>query len=170
MDEHDEIIVLGQINGLHGVRGWVKVFSDTAPRENILTYKSWLIRQPGKQWQPIAITTGRRQGKGVVAHLQGYDDRETARLLIGSEIAVYRHELATLEQDEYYWTDLQGLTVTTIDGHKLGIVDHLFATGANDVVVVNGDRERLIPFLQGQTIINIDLQSGTMQVDWDPDF
>jgi len=166
--------VLGRINGLHGVQGWIKVFSDTAPRENILTYSPWLIRQPGKQWQAITISGGRRQGKGVVAHLQGCDDREAARLFMGAEVAVYRYQLAELEQDEYYWTDLQGLAVETMDGQKLGIVDHLFETGANDVLVVTdkqeGERERLIPFLQGQTIINIDLQAGIMQVDWDPDF
>ena len=170
MAGHNDIVALGHINGLHGVSGWVKVFSDTSPRDNILSYSPWLIRQPGKEWRPITVTSGRKQGKGIVAHLQGYDDRETARLLMGYEIAVYRKQLAALEQDEYYWADLQGLTVTTLDGQTLGTVDHLFETGANDVLVVTGERERLIPFIQGQTIMNIDLQAGTMQVDWDPDF
>jgi len=116
------------------------------------------------------VTGGRRQGKGVVAHLQDCNDRDAARLWMGAEIAIYRHQLASLRHDEYYWADLQGLQVETTDGQKLGIIDHLFETGANDVVVVTGERERLIPFLQGQTIINIDLQAGIMQVDWDPDF
>jgi 16S rRNA processing protein RimM len=170
MVKQDDIVVLGHITGLHGVNGWVKVFSDTSPRDNILSYSPWLIRQPGKEWQAITVTLGRKQGKGIVAHLQGYDDRDTARLLMGFEIAVYRNQLASLEHDEYYWADLQGLTVKTLAGQTLGIVDHLFATGANDVVVVTGERERLIPFLQGRTIMNIDLRAGIMQVDWDPDF
>ena len=166
----DNIVVLGRIAGLYGVRGWVKVFSETRPRENILDYSPWLIRQAGEEWKTLSVTAGRMQGKGIVAHLQGYDDREAARLLTGADIAVYRNQLAELGQDEYYWTDLQGLKVNTKDGRELGIVDHLFATGANDVLVVCGERERLIPFIQGQTIIKIDLQAGTMLVDWDPDF
>lgn len=166
----DNIVVLGHITGLHGVRGWIKVFSDTSPRENILTYSPWLIRQPGKAWREVTISDGRKQGKGIVAHLQDCDDREAARLFIGAEIAVYRNQLAELGQDEYYWTDLQGLKVITTDGQELGIVDHVFATGANDVLVVTGEREHLIPFIQGQTIIKIDLQAGCMRVDWYPDF
>jgi len=170
MIARDEIVLLGHIAGLHGVQGWVKVFSDTDPRDNILSYTPWLIRQAGKEWRPITVTAGRKQGKGIVAHLQGCDDREAARLLMGSEIAIYRQQMAALAKDEYYWADLQGLRVETMTGQKLGIVDHLFNTGANDVLVVSGERERLIPFIQGQTVINIDLQAGTLQVDWDPEF
>lgn len=166
----DNIVVLGQITGLYGVRGWFRIYSDTSPRDNILSYSPWLIRQPGKAWREVTIADGRTQGKGIIAHLQGYDDREAARRLIGAEIAVYRNQLVELGQDEYYWTDLQGLKVITTDGQELGIVDHVFATGANDVLVVTGERERLIPFIQGLTIIKIDLRAGCMQVDWDPDF
>lgn len=132
------------------------------------------MRQHKQEWRPIKVVAGRKQGKGIVAQLQGCDDREAARLLMGAEIAIYRHQLATLAGDEYYWADLQGLRVETVSGYKLGIVDHLLQTGANDVLVINGkpegEPERLIPFLQGQTIIKIDLQAGLIQVDWDPDF
>jgi len=166
----DSLVVLGRIAGLYGVRGWVKVFSETRPRENILVYSPWLICHPGEEWKTVSVTDGRMQGKGVVAHLQGYDDREAVRPLIGADIAVYRNQLAEPGQDEYYWADLLGLKVSTKDGQELGIIEHVFATGANDVLVVSGERERLIPFIQGQTIIKIDLLAGTMQVDWDPDF
>lgn len=166
----NDIIHLGHINGLYGVKGWVKVYSETQPRDNILSYTPWLIRQAGQEWQTLLVTDGRLQGKGVVAHLQGYDDREQARQLMGAEIAIYREQLAPLADDEYYWSDLQGLAVETVNGVSLGTVDYIFDTGANDVLVVSGDRERLIPFIQGQTIRKIDLQGGTIQVDWDPEF
>jgi len=165
-----DIIRLGHITGLYGVKGWVKVFSETAPRENILNYSQWLLAKPGKEWSETTVLDGRKQGKGVIAQLTGIETREQAQMLIGAEIAIHRQQLARLGQDEYYWTDLQGLEVITTAGVPLGTVDYLFETGANDVLVVKGERERLIPFLQGQTIKNIDLQTRQMRVDWDPEF
>ena len=71
---------------------------------------------------------------------------------------------------ELYWSDLEGLRVRTVEGRELGTVSHLFETGANDVIVVKGDRERLIPFLRDSVVREVDLAAGTMIVDWDPDF
>lgn len=168
-DTDRHYIVLGQINGLHGVKGWVKVFSHTEPRENILTYKTWYLKR-GDAWQPWEIVAGRRQGKTVVAQLQGIDDRDKAAALLGTEIAIKRDQLPPTEADEYYWTDLEGLTVRNLEGEELGTVSHLFATGANDVMVVQGERERMIPFIQGDYIKSVDLETGIIEVDWDSEF
>lgn len=162
-------VVIGRISGLYGVRGWLRVFSYTEPRENIVDYSPWLIQIDGL-WQPVEVEDGRAQGKGVVVKLSGCDERDTATRYLGLDIAVRREQLGALAPGEYYWTDLEGLRVVTCEGVELGRVDHLFATGANDVVVVRGDRERLIPFVQGDVIRDIDLQDGVMEVDWDPDF
>jgi len=161
-------VVLGRVSGLFGVRGWVKVFSDTAPRENILGYPRWYLQRDG-DWRSYDLLDGRRQGKAVVARLEGCDDRDQAAELIGADIAIRRDQLPPVRAGEYYWTDLQDLRVETLDGIDLGKVDHLFETGANDVLVVNGDRQRLIPFIDG-VIGEIDLDAGRIQVDWDPDF
>jgi 16S rRNA processing protein RimM len=162
-------VVVGRISGLYGVRGWLRVFSYTEPRENIVEYNPWLIHSDGL-WQSVEVEDGRAQGKGVVVKLVGCDDRDAATRFVGLDIAVNRDQLAKLEPGEYFWADLEGLRVVTRAGVDLGVVDHLFATGANDVVVVRGDRERLIPFVKGDVIRNIDLQGGVMEVDWDPDF
>ncbi len=90
--------------------------------------------------------------------------------MIGCEIGIPRDELPATQPDEYYWHDLQGLTVVTLAGERLGTVDHLIETGANDVLVVEGDRERLIPFVMGQVIVGVDLDKGEIRVDWDKDF
>jgi 16S rRNA processing protein RimM len=165
-----EYIVVGRISGLYGVRGWVKVFSHTQPRENILRYSNWFLQRNG-EWQAVVLEDGRSQGKGVVAKLQGCDDRDAAAALMGSTIAISREQLPQSAPDEYYWADLQGLRVSNLDGVELGVVDHLLETGANDVLVVRqGKTERLIPFVQGQFVTNIDLEAGEMTVDWDPDF
>lgn len=163
------VVVVGRISGLYGVRGWLKVFSYTEPREQIAEYSPWLVDSDG-EWQSIAVEAGRAQGKGVVVKLAGFDDRDTAATLLGRDVAVRRDQLADPEPGEYYWADLQGLRVLTLSGIELGIIDHLFQTGANDVIVVRGDRERLIPFVQGQVIKRIDLAAGLMEVDWDPEF
>lgn len=162
-------VVLGRIGGLYGVHGWLKVFSHTQPREGIVGYRPLYVGSGG-EWRRMDMQEGRAHGKGVVLKFVGYDDRDSALALLGCDIAVRREQLPEPEPGEYYWSDLQGLRVVTLDGVELGVVDHLLETGANDVLVVEGDRQRLLPFLQGDVVRDIDLRAGMMRVDWDPDF
>jgi len=165
----DGRVIVGRISGLFGVRGWLKIFSYTESRENIVGYSPWQVNKDG-QWRTVKVESGRSHGKGVVVKLIGYDDRDAAATLIGCDIAVTREQMGEPEPGEYSWADLEGLKVVTLDGVELGVVDHLFETGANDVVVVRGERERLLPFVRGNVIKNIDLQRRVMEVDWDPEF
>ncbi|PLY16716.1 MAG: ribosome maturation factor RimM [Sedimenticola sp.] len=167
-DDGTQWVTLGQISGLYGVRGWLKVFSHTSPRDNILSYPVWTLVQNGKQ-TTHKLSSGKVHGKGIIAQLEGIDDRDAAVLLLQSEIKVPRTQLPETGSDEFYWTDLEGLKVTTLEGVDLGKVDHLFETGANDVIVVKGDKQRLIPFIQ-DVVVNIDLENAVLTVDWDPDF
>ncbi len=161
---------VGQVSGVFGVKGWVKVYSFTDPRENILQYSPWIL-QKNSQIQEVKLLGGRRQGSLVVAELQGINDRDLAAELMGADILIRKQQLPKASDGEYYWADLIGLEVRNQEGCKLGKVDHLLETGANDVlVVVDGDVERLIPFLQQSTILKIDLDDGLIIVDWDPDF
>ncbi|MEW6646245.1 MAG: ribosome maturation factor RimM [Pseudomonadota bacterium] len=164
----DKPIVVGRIAGLFGVRGWVKVFSHTQPLDNILRYSPWLVLRDG-QWQPMKPLDGRIHGKGIVAHIEGCDDRDAAATLVGCDIAIVRSQLPRAAAGEIYWADLIGLKVVTLEGVELGVVDHLLETGANDVVVVRGERERLLPYVE-QVIREVDLDGGLLRVDWDPEF
>lgn len=170
----DDLIVLGKIVSVHGVRGEVKVYSFTDPIENLLDYRNWTLRRGGEVKQ-VVMTSGRLQNKVLVAKLKGLDDREVARSYADFEICVPRSELPALAGDEYYWFQLQGLKVVNQDGQWLGVVDHLLETGANDVLVVKpvdgslDDRERLLPYTE-QCVLKVDLAAGLMQVDWDADF
>jgi len=163
----DGIVPLGHISGVHGVKGWVKVHSWTRPREAILEYQPWLV---GKDRTPLSIVSGRRQGKAIIASLPGVDDRDQALAFVRQEIAVFRSQMPELQGAAYYWADLEGLEVTTVEGRSLGRVTRLMETGAHDVMVVDGDRQRLIPFVQGQYVRQVDLGSGCIEVDWDPEF
>ena len=164
-----ERVNVGRVSGIYGVRGWLRVRSDCEPPEGILAYSPWQLAT-GEGWRSFDVEAGRPHGAGLVAKLASVDDRDRARALVGADIAVRREQLPTLTQDEYYWNDLVGLDVVTRDGGALGRVTGLMQTGANDVLVVTGDRERLVPFIDGQVILRVDLGAGRIEVDWDPEF
>ncbi len=164
-------MIVGQISGVFGVHGWVKIFSFTEPRNNILTYKPWLIRNKS-DWQTMTIVKGRIQGKTLVAQIEGVDDRDKAHSLIGSDIAIDPNQLKSLEDNDFYWRQLIGLDVEETNSGLIGKVQSIMATGANDVLVVVGKddagkkREILIPYLLGNVIKHIDLDKQRILVDW----
>ncbi|MFT6914388.1 MAG: 16S rRNA processing protein RimM [Motiliproteus sp.] len=171
----EDLVVLGKITSLYGVRGWVKVYSHTEPMENILDYAPWKVKLNGR-WLTVEVDQGKRHSKSLVAKLVGCDDRDSASELCGGEIYGDRNRLPALEEGDYYWHQLEGLNVVTESGVELGQVDHLIATGSNDVLVIKStpqsvdDRERMIPYLPDQVVKEINLDLGTIRVDWDPEF
>lgn len=144
------------------------MFSYTQPREAILDYDRWYVKRQG-EWQAAAIREGKRHGKTVIAHLEGVDDRDEAAALVDCDIAVDRQALPAADDGSYYWADLEGLQVVRRDGTELGHVAYLMETGANDVLVVRGEHERLIPFVADKVILGVDLDNGVISVDWDWD-
>ena len=164
-----ERVTMGRVSGAFGVRGWLKVRSDCEPVEQLLAYSPWQI-DTGTGWRSYVLVDGKVHGPGLVAKLAGIDDRDQARELSGADIAVDRSQLPALAEDEYYWNDLIGLGVVTRDGKELGRVSGLMQTGTNDVLVVSGERERLIPFIREQVVLAVDADARRIEVDWDPDF
>lgn len=168
--EDPTLLLVGRVGSVHGVRGAVKIHSQTHPKEQILNYLPWLIRL-NHQWSPLKILSSQYHGHMLVVHFEGYTDRDQAKMLTGADIAVNKAQLASLPTGEYYWTDLIGLTVYTVEGVELGAVTSLLETGSNDVLVVKqGKKERLIPYLPDQFIKQINLAEKRMVVDWDPEF
>ena len=160
---------MGRVSGVYGVRGWLRVRSDCEPAEQLLAYSPWQLKT-ATGWRSHLLEDGKAHGPGLVAKLVTVDDREQARELVGADIAVDRSQLPALAQDEYYWNDLIGFGVVTRDGEELGRVTGLMQTGANDVLVVNGERERLIPFIREQVVLAVDAEARRIEVDWDPEF
>jgi 16S rRNA processing protein RimM len=163
-----EPVILGRISGLFGVRGWVRVFSYTEPREAILQYKGLLLGRNG-DWQSVKVAEGQRHGKSVILRLEGFDDRDQAVTLIGTEIGADRSELPEPEDGHFYWSDLAGLKVVHRDGTELGNVKDILETGAHDVMVVEGEQERLIPFVIDEIVLSVDLDERLISVDWEWD-
>jgi 16S rRNA processing protein RimM len=164
-----ERVTVGRIAGLYGVRGFVRVYSYTHPRDNILDYSCWYLRL-GNEWHAAKLVEGQPHGKGIVARLSQCRERDTAARLLGAQVAIRREALPETAPGEYYWADLKDLRVENLSGAKLGVVDHLIETGANDVLVVRGERERLIPFVYRQVVRAVDVAAGTLTVDWEADF
>lgn len=172
MAASEEFIPVGKISGAFGVKGWVKVFSFTEPRANILEYSPLFLSRRG-EWIEIKVSAGHAQGKGVVMGIANVTDRDQVQPLIGSELAIKKEQLEPADEDEFYWADLQGLTVINLEDETLGQVDHLLETGANDVLVVKakGDNtERLIPFVMDEIVKLVDLDKQLIQVDWGKDY
>lgn len=180
-----DLVVIGRFTGTFGVKGWLKVYSYTEPLDNFLDYHYCQIQRHGQSdgqrvWQAAQIAEGKTHGKGLIVKLKGVDDPDQAATYVGCDVAVAATQLPLLPENEYYWRQLEGLQVIVDHPQRgrlvLGRIDHLLETGANDVLVVRGDehsidrRERLIPYLPKQVVLDIDLAEQTMRVDWDPDF
>ena len=144
------------------------MFSYTEPREAVLQYKGLLLGRNG-DWQSVKVAEGQRHGKSVILRLEGCDDRDKAASLVGTEIGADRSELPEPEDGHYYWSDLTGLNVVHRDGTELGKVKEMLETGAHDVLVVQGEQERLIPFVVDEVIVNVDLNEKKITVDWEWD-
>ena len=169
MSQHDDdLICVGHILGSQGIKGCVRVFSNTSPRENIVSYSPWFIEQ-GNVQQATAVQ-GRRQGKNILARLEGIEDRTQADALTGCRIFINPQQLPRLEAGEYYWSDLVGLAVETVQGEPLGVIASMMETGADDVMVLSGERERLIPFVIDQIVREVDLDNQRLVVNWSPEY
>ena len=167
-DPGDSPVIMGRISGAYGVKGWVRVFDHSRERGGILDYRHWLIRSDAG-WEQRQLAEGRCHGNGVVARLEDCEDRNQAVALMGRDIAIRRDQLEELAKGEYYWHQLKGLEVVNTRGESLGRVRRLLETGANDVLVLEGEQERLIPYVP-DTIKQVDLTKGLIEVAWDRDF
>ncbi len=166
--KQDGTVVIGRVRGVFGVKGWVRVQDYSSRVGDILQYDRWLLKHD-QGWMTLKVLEGCLHQKGVVCHLKGYDDRAQAKQLMDVDIAVAADRLRELEPGEYYWHQLEGLEVVNLNGENLGKVDRLFETGANDVLVLKGEQERLVPYAPG-VVAEIDLNKGRIQVDWEKDY
>ncbi len=171
----DDRLTVGRLRAAHGLRGFLWVHSLTTPPQNVFAYGPWSLRH-GEMDKSVEVEQWRPQGKGWLVKLRGVDDRNAADLLVGCEVLVPRSALPQLPEDEYYWSELIDMRVVTVAGSDLGCVHAMMETGANDVLVVRGDalsidqRERLLPWLPGTVVHQVDRQARRIIVDWDADF
>lgn len=169
---------IGQLRAAYGLQGWLWIYSNTDPMENIFNYLPWWV-ETSTGWQQLDVKRWRTQGKGLIVLLKGVDDRTAAEKLMGANLWIEKSRLPKAGLDEYYWSDLVGLTVLGLDETgqpaNLGKIAELFETGANDVMVVRATpdsvdgEERMIPWHR-DIVQSVDLQAGQMTVNWGVDY
>ena len=165
--EDDKKIYLGKITGVHGIKGWLKIQSYSSPPENILNYPSWIINNKGEE-DFYSIEQGRKQNNKIVVKLEKIDDRNTAESLINSKIQILRSDLPKLSNENYYWSDLVGLSVLNSEETVIGKIESLIETGANDVMVIITlkDERILIPFVMHEIIKEVNVELNYIKIDW----
>ncbi len=161
----EELVLLGRLNGVWGVAGWLRVFSDTDPPEAIFQYQPWYL---GESKDVMEVLEWRRVGPRLVARFSGIESREQAERLGPLPIRVPASALPPPPQGSFYWRDLIGLAVFSRAGEPLGKVVRMMDSPAHDLLVVQDQSapELLIPFVIGQTIDQVDLDGGRITVDW----
>lgn len=169
-------VILGTLGAVYGIKGWLKVNSFTDQAEGIFGYQPWLVGQEGN-WHPMEVAQWRWHNKGLIAKFAKIDDRDAAQQLVGRNIAISAEALPELPDDEFYWRDLVGLQVVNTQNYDMGTVSQMLPTVSNDVLVVQansndafGKRERLIPFIQSQYVVEVDMAAKRITVDWPADF
>ncbi len=160
-----ERVIVGRLAGVYGVKGWLRVQSYTQPIENLLKYVPWHVDAT-----IVKVTQGKAHGKGLIVHLDGVDDRDVAAKMVGRDISVERDVLPKLDEGDYYWSDLIGLSVVTLAGDDLGTVTRMMETGAHDIMIIDGERERLVPYAANRVVQEVDLVAKRIVVDWDAGF
>ncbi len=175
MSVASDTLIVGKIGAPYGVKGWVKINSFTQNAESIFDYEPWQLGT-NQKLQNVQVDQWRFHGKALVAKLVNVDTREDADLIKNLDISIASSTLPELEND-FYWKDLIGMQVVTEQGYEMGTVKELFETGSNDVMMVKakpndafGQKERLLPFIYDQVVLEVDKQGNTIKVDWDPAF
>ncbi|HHT0593727.1 TPA: ribosome maturation factor RimM [Legionella anisa] len=169
MNNQENWIVIARFGRPHGVKGFVTVHSFTEPRDNVLKYADWHAFINNK-WKPIKLLRAEVQNKSIIVQIEGYPERELVANLTNIEIAIQQEQLEKLEPGEYYWHQIIGMNVIDQQGEAFGRVIEIIPTGANDVLVVEGSKRHLIPYLPGKFILDVDTKQRVITVDWGMDF
>ena len=165
----NESVLVARIVDAFGVKGQVKLQSFTEKSRNLLDFQDWILDVPSQGVQRYAVEKNQLHGRFLVASLQGVTDRDQALKLKGAKVYVSSDALPALETDEFYWSELIGLQVVDINGIEYGRIDQLMETGANDVLLVEGESTHLIPYIS-DVIRQIDLTEGVVLVEWFENF
>ncbi len=159
-------IVIGRFGRTHGLKGWLRVNSETDPAANILDYQPWFIKRQS-EYKELCVTGSMMQSDVLLVHIEGFNSPEDAKMLSGIELLIKREQLPNLTNDEFYWADLQGLEVITTHNARLGVIDYMMEAGACDVMVITGNKEYLVPFDRDNVVKSVDFEQGKIIVDWD---
>jgi 16S rRNA processing protein RimM len=170
-NEQNPMVIMGRVADAQGLQGWIKVQPYTAQLDSLTGYRIWWLGNEKLGWRELdVLKSSLHGGRVVIAQLMGCHDRNTAEAYKGLLIAIPRNRMPQPDEGEYYWSDLIGLEVRNLGDERLGIVENLQDTGANQVLCVAGEKgEILIPFIES-AIKQVDLAGKLIRVDWQADY
>ena len=185
--QHQNYLVVGRFGKVHGVKGWINVHSFTNPSSNIFNYTPWYIHSPSNQLQPLTLTQSRAHYTKKLVKLNNITNPEQASLLVNQDIFITKQQLPDLAKGQYYWHQLEGLCVYLQPSDRLGDkpdkqpvligrIAELMAVVSHDVMIVIpcegsvDQKKRLIPYIPNQTVLDIDMKSRRMLVEWFLDY
>jgi 16S rRNA processing protein RimM len=164
------MVIMGRVASAHGIRGWIRVQPFTEHVDSLLDFSTWWIGHEHGPWQEVKVLQCESHHKTLAVLLPDCPDRNASEKLKGLLVAVPRSQLPAQPEDEYYWSDLIGLSVINEAGVNLGNVEQLLETGANQVLMVKGESGQiLIPFV-ASAIKQVDVQNKLIKVDWAADY
>ncbi|HSX92599.1 MAG TPA: ribosome maturation factor RimM [Hydrogenophaga sp.] len=183
-----DAVELGRIQDAWGIKGWVRIQPYSADTDALFASRDWFLQPPEARFaRGFSVFTGcvalrvaelKAHADGLVARLEGVDDRNLAESLKGCRISLPRSAFPEPEEGEYYWVDLIGLRVVNREGEDLGVVRDLMSTGPTSVLVleyletVDGEErsaERMIPFVAAY-IDDVDRAARRITADWQKDY
>ncbi len=165
----EDVVIMGKIVGPHGIQGWLKVHPFTEEIATLSEYPQWLVSEDEKHWASYKVEKTIIKDKTLLVKLSGIDDRNGSESVNKNMIGILKEELPKLDSDTYYWSDLIGLDVQNEVGYYFGTIKTMMETGSNDVMVIKGEKEFLIPYLP-DVVIKVDLEAKKVLVEWDENY
>lgn len=172
----DKYLLVGKTTKPHGLRGEIKIYCFSGQPENFLEYKELtLLDHKNRLIGPVEVTKSRVQGKTAVVSFATIADRTAAEQIEGFGVLLLKEQLPQAGPGEYYWHQYQGKQLVDSDGTSIGIVKELFNSGAQDILVVDTDKEEvLVPVIDefiieetGDTLV-VNLPPGLLEINVDP--
>ena len=108
-------VLVGEIIGSHGLKGWVQVFSYTRPAEKILAYSPWQLTDATES-EEVLISSSRVVGKKILVLFKECVSRNQADGFRARKVFIDKSQMPELEEGDFYWNELVGMKVKTTQG------------------------------------------------------
>tara|TARA_B100001057_G_scaffold359224_1_gene361476 strand:- start:352 stop:834 length:483 start_codon:yes stop_codon:yes gene_type:complete len=160
---------MGKIVSSHGIKGWLKIYPFTENVATLNDYSDWLVSKDEKVWLRYKVEKTIIKNKSILVKFTDLNNRNDSDSLNKNIVGIERSDLPELAPNTFYWSDLIGLDVINKKNIYYGVVDNMMETGSNDVIIVKGKKEILIPYLP-DVVIKVDLEAKKILVDWDEEY
>ncbi len=161
--QDSEKILIAKIQAHQGLNGWLKIYSYSESIEKFSKYKYFFVLN-NKKYIRLDVEDS-LINKSIKIKFKNFNSREDSNDYIGKDIYISEDQLDKLKENQFYWNDLIGLNVYLDNEEKIGVVADMIETGSNDVLVIKGDNEILIPYIFGESVKNVIIEENKIIID-----